>query len=242
MSVVLWGPGEETLARRGRRGRGRRRAAVAADDDRRPGRAGARRGGDGVGRHRTRRTSRRRVGTPIVGIYGPTRPSRNGPLSPDDVTVSRDAICQCHHLRRCRLEPMCLLDIEVAEVRRRGRAAAVPPGARVSERCRGVWSRGSRVCGSRWGSCSARWCSCWRARRQATRRRRHDAGGVRRGDSLLGGRPSAQVARSHRVRAVSLDGAPALRRVVGHGRRPRDRVRQRRRWRFSIARLSGRPR
>ena len=56
------------------------------------------------------------VGTPIVGIYGPTRPSRNGPLSPDDVTVSRDAICECHHLRRCRLARMCLLDIEVDEV------------------------------------------------------------------------------------------------------------------------------
>ena len=40
------------------------------------------------------------VGTPIVGIYGPTRPARNGPWSADDVTVSRDAICQCHHLRR----------------------------------------------------------------------------------------------------------------------------------------------
>ena len=56
------------------------------------------------------------VGTPIVGIYGPTRPSRNGPWSPRDVTVSRDAVCQCHHLRRCRLERMCLLDIEVDEV------------------------------------------------------------------------------------------------------------------------------
>ena len=56
------------------------------------------------------------VGTPIVGIYGPTRPARNGPLSPDDITVSRDAVCQCHHRRRCRLERMCLLDIEVAEV------------------------------------------------------------------------------------------------------------------------------
>ena len=56
------------------------------------------------------------VGTPIVGIYGPTRPSRNGPWSPDDVTVSRDGVCQCHHLRRCRLETMCLTDIQVDEV------------------------------------------------------------------------------------------------------------------------------
>jgi lipopolysaccharide heptosyltransferase I len=56
------------------------------------------------------------VGTPLVGIYGPTRPSRNGPLSPDDITISRDAICQCHHLRRCTQERMCLLDVEAAEV------------------------------------------------------------------------------------------------------------------------------
>ena len=56
------------------------------------------------------------LGTPIVGLYGPTRPARNGPLSPLDVAVSRDRICQCHHLRRCRLDRMCLLDVDVAEV------------------------------------------------------------------------------------------------------------------------------
>jgi hypothetical protein len=56
------------------------------------------------------------VGTPLVGIYGPTRPERNGPLGADDETVSRAEVCQCHHLRQCRLPRMCLLDIEVAEV------------------------------------------------------------------------------------------------------------------------------
>jgi lipopolysaccharide heptosyltransferase I len=56
------------------------------------------------------------VGTPIVGIFGPTRPSRNGPWSPDDVTVSRAGVCRCHHLRECRMNTMCLDDIEVAEV------------------------------------------------------------------------------------------------------------------------------
>ena len=56
------------------------------------------------------------VGTPIVGIYGPTRPERNGPWLPDDETVSRAAICQCHHFRQCKVEKMCLLDIEVEEV------------------------------------------------------------------------------------------------------------------------------
>jgi len=56
------------------------------------------------------------VGTPIVGIYGPTRPARNGPISPRDITVSRDAVCRCHHLRRCTQNRMCLLDVAVEEV------------------------------------------------------------------------------------------------------------------------------
>jgi ADP-heptose:LPS heptosyltransferase len=56
------------------------------------------------------------LGTPIVGLYGPTRPSRNGPWSPRDITISRDAVCQCHHLRQCTRERMCLLDVEVDEV------------------------------------------------------------------------------------------------------------------------------
>jgi heptosyltransferase I len=56
------------------------------------------------------------VGTPLVGIFGPTRPSRNGPWSPADVSVSRSDICQCHHLRHCRLQTMCLEDIPVEEV------------------------------------------------------------------------------------------------------------------------------
>jgi ADP-heptose:LPS heptosyltransferase len=56
------------------------------------------------------------VGTPMVGIFGPTRPVRNGPLSPRDVSVSRDAACRCHHLRRCRQPRMCLLDVPVEEV------------------------------------------------------------------------------------------------------------------------------
>jgi lipopolysaccharide heptosyltransferase I len=56
------------------------------------------------------------VGTPIVGLFGPTRPSRNGPLSAHDVIVSRAGVCQCHHLRTCRAGRMCLLDVEVEEV------------------------------------------------------------------------------------------------------------------------------
>jgi lipopolysaccharide heptosyltransferase I len=56
------------------------------------------------------------VGTPIVGIYGPTRPERNGPWLAADEAVSRAGVCECHHLRSCRRDRMCLLDIEVEEV------------------------------------------------------------------------------------------------------------------------------
>ena len=58
------------------------------------------------------------LGVPVVGIFGPTRPSRNGPLDARDVTVTRDTSCQCHHLRQCTRDRMCLEDIEVDEVLR----------------------------------------------------------------------------------------------------------------------------
>jgi heptosyltransferase-1 len=115
MSIVLWGPGEEALAAEVVAGAGgaavispkttiadlvalARPAALMVSGDTGPTHIAA------------------ALGTPIVGIYGPTRPARNGPMSPLDVTVSRDAVCQCHHLRRCTRERMCLLDIEVADV------------------------------------------------------------------------------------------------------------------------------
>ena len=56
------------------------------------------------------------VGTPVVGIYGPTSEARNGPWSTDDVTVSRFSACRCHHRRRCRASRWCLGDVSVAEV------------------------------------------------------------------------------------------------------------------------------
>jgi heptosyltransferase-1 len=56
------------------------------------------------------------LATPVVGLYGPTRPSRNGPLGTRDITISRDAQCHCHHLRHCTQARMCLLDIDAGEV------------------------------------------------------------------------------------------------------------------------------
>ena len=115
MSIVLWGPGEDMLAAEVVAGAGgaailspktsiadlaalARRASLMVSGDTGPTHIAA------------------ALGTPIVGIYGPTRPARNGPMSPRDITVSRDRVCQCHHLRRCTRDRMCLLDIDVAEV------------------------------------------------------------------------------------------------------------------------------
>jgi lipopolysaccharide heptosyltransferase I len=114
-SVVLWGPGERTLGEEVIAGAGgaatlspptsihdlvalARGARVMVSGDTGPTHIAA------------------AVGTPIVGIYGPTRPERNGPWLPDDVTVSRADVCECHHRRQCRRQTMCLLDIGVDEV------------------------------------------------------------------------------------------------------------------------------
>jgi lipopolysaccharide heptosyltransferase I len=56
------------------------------------------------------------VGTPIVGLFGPTRSERNGPWSPDDVTISRMASCECAYQRTCRRNQMCIADISVEDV------------------------------------------------------------------------------------------------------------------------------
>lgn len=56
------------------------------------------------------------VGTPIVALFGPTRSERNGPWSPADVSVSRLDRCSCHYERRCRLGTPCIDDIAVEEV------------------------------------------------------------------------------------------------------------------------------
>ena len=56
------------------------------------------------------------VGTPVVGLFGPTNPLRNGPWNADDVWVSRFDDCECHHKRQCRRETPCIDTITVAEV------------------------------------------------------------------------------------------------------------------------------
>ncbi len=57
------------------------------------------------------------VGTPIVALFGPTNPARNGPWNPDDISLSRYDECVCRYERRCRRGRSCIEDISVGEVR-----------------------------------------------------------------------------------------------------------------------------
>lgn len=56
------------------------------------------------------------VGTPTVGLFGPTDPQRNGPFDPADAAVSRFDACGCQYERRCRQKAWCLEEVHVAEV------------------------------------------------------------------------------------------------------------------------------
>ena len=57
------------------------------------------------------------MGTPVVALFGPTNPRRNGPWDPDDISISRYAACDCHYERRCRrTSGWCLGTISVDEV------------------------------------------------------------------------------------------------------------------------------
>jgi heptosyltransferase I len=114
-SIVLWGPGEEALARA---------VSDASESAAQPAPptaledlialvASARLvvSGDTGPLHLAAA-----VGAPIVGLYGPTDPARNGPWSPDDRVVSRSPICQCFHQRRCHAARWCLDDVTVGDV------------------------------------------------------------------------------------------------------------------------------
>jgi lipopolysaccharide heptosyltransferase I len=59
------------------------------------------------------------VGTPVVALFGPTDPRRNGPWVADDVTLSRYEGCDCHYERRCRRDASrwCLASITEEELR-----------------------------------------------------------------------------------------------------------------------------
>jgi heptosyltransferase-1 len=56
------------------------------------------------------------MGTPLVGLYGPTWPERNGPWDPNDVVISRANVCVCHHKRQCLRGAPCINEITLDEV------------------------------------------------------------------------------------------------------------------------------
>jgi heptosyltransferase I len=114
-SFVLWGPGEEGLA------------AAVADAS-----AGAARMAPPTGLADLLALSRAAAllvsgdtgplhvataaGTPVVALFGPTNPARNGPWREEDVSISRFGSCGCHYQRRCRRARWCLGDLGVPEV------------------------------------------------------------------------------------------------------------------------------
>jgi lipopolysaccharide heptosyltransferase I len=113
-SIVLWGPGEESIA-----------AAVVRASSNAASEAppttitdlfamakGARLmvSGDTGPLHIAAAVS-----TPVVALFGPTWPQRNGPWSSADVTLSQNGRCSCHYERRCRRADPCINGISVDE-------------------------------------------------------------------------------------------------------------------------------
>jgi heptosyltransferase-1 len=56
------------------------------------------------------------VGTPLVTLFGPTRPDRNGPWALYDIALSRVDQCSCVYERQCRRGVPCIAGIGVDEV------------------------------------------------------------------------------------------------------------------------------
>jgi heptosyltransferase I len=100
-SFVTYGPGEEALAQ-SVAGNTRSGAARALSSTLKQFVALARRaalfvGGDTGPLHLAAASS-----TPIVGLYGPTSPERNGPFDPQDITLGRELWCRADcHRRSC---------------------------------------------------------------------------------------------------------------------------------------------
>jgi len=58
------------------------------------------------------------LGVPIVALFGPTNPRRNGPWASDDIAIARYDACDCHYERQCRrhADQWCLATITADEV------------------------------------------------------------------------------------------------------------------------------
>jgi len=76
------------------------------------------------------------IGTPVVGVFGPTDPARNGPFAAADLTVRRQPLCAPCHRWRCGIHAGVMAAIPPAEVltavdRRLARVAAARTPAPV---------------------------------------------------------------------------------------------------------------
>jgi heptosyltransferase-1 len=74
------------------------------------------------------------VHAPVVALFGPTDPARNGPFSDDDVVVRRTPLCAPCHKRRCRIHAGVMKAIYPDEVARavERRLASVQEGRNVA--------------------------------------------------------------------------------------------------------------
>lgn len=126
---VLWGPGDETIAHdviESSQGTARLAPATGIADLVEICRAAALMVSGDTGPLHIAAA----VGTPIVSIYGPTDPARNGPWLPADIAVSRHQACGCHYDRRCRQAVWCLTTLPVTEVTAAVQQRLATPAAR----------------------------------------------------------------------------------------------------------------
>lgn len=114
-SIVLWGPGEEALARavvEASAGAARLSPPTALADILALSRAASLMvSGDTGPLHLAAA-----AGTPTVSLFGPTDPDRNGPWCARDNALSRFRSCRCHYQRRCHEASWCLATIPVSNV------------------------------------------------------------------------------------------------------------------------------
>ena len=133
-SVWIWGPGESSLARMlsAHAGEGSHAAPRTTLNEMAAllCRAALFVGGDSAPLHIAVA-----VRTPVVGVFGPTSPERNGPIDPEDVSVVRRLDCSPCYRRRCSLGTLrCLEEIRpehvaAAALRRLRLTAAHTPAA-----------------------------------------------------------------------------------------------------------------
>jgi lipopolysaccharide heptosyltransferase I len=115
-SIVTYGPGEEELARavvsKARSGAIQPLALTLKQFAALARRAALFVGGDTGPLHLAAASQ-----TPIVGLYGPTSPARNGPFDPQDITVGRALWCRTECHRRSCWHWECM-DIPLDDVKR----------------------------------------------------------------------------------------------------------------------------